>query len=513
MPVLPVPKRTGVELPISGGRRATADDFGGADFGGKAISTAANAYLASAEESEARKALVASSEIRAQYARRLDEAAITGEDLGKLKESLQNDLAKVGEGFQTKRGVDSLALYTSNTELMYDEQANKIAVQRAAAVARLEGGKFLQSAGAILQSNPLYLGMAEKDAEAFGDTLKGIRPEQRAEIVQGLKGELNMAAAVASARIDPEGTKARLEKGEWNLTPDQRNMAVNRADSELRAKRADESYRQAQADREERDRNDKARDKHFGGIMNGTATRRTIMDDADLQPATREHLIVFMEARAKAKIGEEKQSDPTAKRDLWLAIHAPDGDPKKIYNADPIFEMVKAGKLNTTDANQLNALVAGQRDEQGRAFGQRLQGRVQTVASAMRSSPQYQAQPELASAIQNELISQVEKKAAALRAKNEDPSVLLDPDHKDYYFKPNLIKSVADDVQRRAQALLPQLPRVTSETDPLLAEVGVGQQFIDPQGVTRVMTKALKDKLGTPGAKGPVVSGKITGAQ
>jgi hypothetical protein len=469
MPVLPVPRRTGVELPISGGRRATAEDFGGGgDFGGKQIQQAATAYLAESEESEARKALVASSEIRADYARRLDAAALNGEDLGKLKESMQNDLAKVGEGFQTKRGADSLALYTSNTELMYDEQANKIAVQRAGAVARLEGQKFLNSTGAILQSNPLYLGAAEKDAEAFGATLTGIRPEQRAEIVQGLKHELNMAAAVAQARIDPEGTKARLEKGEWNLNPDQRNIAINRADTEMRAKRADEAYQIAQREREERDRNDK--------------------------PATREHLIVFAEARAKATAGQEKQSDPSVKRDLWMAIHAPDGDPKKIHNADAIFEAVKAGKLNTTDANQLNSLVAAQKDEQGRSFGQRLHGRLQVVAASLRGRPDYQALAitGVADDMQLEMVSRVEKAAAALRKENKDPTVLLDPDHKDYFFKPGMMKGIEEDVkQRQREALTGSLPKVANPAD--LKSLGLKEDdlFVAPDGQVVKVTKNM----------------------
>lgn len=503
MPKLPTFTADLGAAPISGGRRATAQDFGAGDGieMGRRIGKAAENFFSDAEAEETRKALIASSELRAKYARALDEAALTGADTEKLKEQMQEEFAKVGENFATKRGAESLQLYTSNTELMFDEQSNRIRVQRAAATARLEGAKFLNSASEIMRSNPLYLEVAEKDADAFVNTLQNISPEMRAEIAAGLKKELNMAAAIAAARLDPEGTKKRLESGEWNLTPQQRETATGKADSEIRARRADEAYQRSVKEYEERERDDKARDRHFAAIIGGTATRRSIMDDADLRPQTREHLIVFMEARAKERTTQEKASNPTVKRDLWLRVHAPDGDPKRIFNGDAIFEAVAKGQLNTTDANQLNILVANQKDENNRTFGTRLQARMTTVAGVMRSSPEFAAQPELSAAIQLEMMAQVEQRTALLRKENKDPSVLLDPNAKEYYFTPDRLKQVADDVKARTRAMGGQPDPVRVDSQEAYDALEPGTPYIDTQG--------------NPGVKrGPAmrrtVSGKIT---
>lgn len=519
MPTLPQYTAKLDSLPISGGRRAELSDFGGEGGieAGRAIQRAAGAYLSQVEDKESRTALVSSSEIRAKYAKRLDEAALNGEDLDRLREQMGDELSKVGENFQTKRGQESLALYTSNTNLMFDEQSNRIAVQRAAATARIEGSKFINSASAIIQSNPLYLEVAEKDAEEFGKTLKGIRPEQRVEIVQGLKRELNMAAAIGYARVDPETAKKKLDAGEWDLTSEQRNIALNKVDTEIRARRADETYRRALAEADERDRDEKARDTLFKGIIDGTTTRRAIMDSADLKPTTREHLIVFMEHRAKALVSEEKRSDPGTMRDLWMRIHAPEGDPRRILNGDSIFEAVKAGKLNTADANQLNTLVANQKDENGRKIRSSLYAMSSAFQRALEVDPRMSKQKMLGEipAIVNEYTAMVQELVSERRAANDAAGLreLFNPKSKTYVGSAEFMQQSIDRVEARQRDARPQLIDLTRTPDEAL-NIPVGAAFVDPKGVTRTMTQQLLDQLKKDGAKPartfPVVLGGET---
>lgn len=514
MPMLPTFNASAANFSIGGGRRAAATDFGSMPEGvGHATQKAVASVLETKEEDEARKALVASSEIRAKYARELDDAALSGADVGALKERMQDDLNKIGEGFQTKKGMENLRLYTANSEIMFDEQANKINVTRAFSAARLDGQKFLKDASAIIQANPAYLKEAEINADEFAATFKGIRPEQRNEIADGLKKQLNMAAAIGAARADPEGTKKKLEAGEWDLTPEQREHGINRADTEMRAKRADEDHQRVLKEYDERKRDEAARDQHFGDIINGKATRRSIMDDADLRPATREHLIVFMEHRTKELQGQEKRSDPTVVRDLWLAANAAKDDPVRTYNTDAIFNAVHDGKLNTADADRLMAMVGNQKDENNRAFSQRLAARVQVLSSVMKTSPEFSTQPELAAAIQNEIIARVEQRSAAMRRGTAEkpggnaPDSLLDPESKDYMFKPGFLKAVADDVKQQRAALMPQMPKVNTQAEYDALEPGT--LYLDSKGKQGVKKGAAKSIKGA----GPTVSGTIRTAQ
>jgi hypothetical protein len=121
MPKLPTFTAQIGDAPTLGGRRASADDFAPGNPLGKTAQRVGEALLSGAEEEESRKALIASSEIRAKYARALDEAALSDTDTDKLKEQMQEELSKVGDDFQTTRGVQSLQLHQANTELMFDE--------------------------------------------------------------------------------------------------------------------------------------------------------------------------------------------------------------------------------------------------------------------------------------------------------------------------------------------------------------------------------------------------------
>lgn len=490
---------------VSGGRRAGPEDTGVVDLApvARSLQQAGEQVLAGREEDESRKVLVKQAEIRAKYSKRLDEATTSGEDVDKIRQELDNDLSTVTEGLQTRKGVETAQLHSANTGAVFDSQANQIKVTRAAIEARVEGGKFLNSTGALVSSNPTYLPQAEQDVDAFVATLARLPPEKRAEIAADLKQNLNVTAAMANARLDPEATKRAVEGGAYNITPQQRQQVVNQADAEIRTRRVEENYKRAEEERQRREADDAARDRYFKDIMEGRGSRRALLDDPNLRPQTREHLVMFMEQRAKSLAGQERQSDPTVKRDLWLAIHAPDGDPRKIYNADKIFEAVQAGRLNPTDANQLNALVANQKDENNRSFGQRLQGRMQNIVGAMRSNPMYIAQPELASAVQNQMIADVERRAADLRKAGQSPDALLDPGSKDYFFTPNRLKQVEDDVRRQADATNPNVPRVTAPDDPQLRNLPDGAPFFDPQGIRRTMTPALRKALGEASPVGP----------
>ncbi len=479
-----------------GGRRATAADFGGTDLssGAKTVQKAAMSYLSSVEDEESRTVLVQQAQIRAKYAKRLDEAATNGEDLEKIREDLDNDLAGVSENLQTKKGLETATLHAANTGAIFDTAANQIAVRRAASAARLAGANFLTSTGELVSTNPAYLPQAEKDVDDFVTTLSKIPPGQRAEIAQSLKENLNVAAAMANLRADPDGTKSALESGKYTITPKQREQLIGEANTAVRARRAEESYERAQKEFDIRQRDDKARDEHFKSIIEGSATRGGIMADDNLRPETREHLILLMEARAKGMArGTEGKSDPQVYRDLWLRVNAQDGDPTKIFNSTAIVEAVAAGTLNTTDANRLNTLIANQRDENNRTFGSRLNLRLQSVIQSMRASPQFAAQPELAAAMQIEIVNRAEQRAAELRKDNKDPASLLDPNSKDYLFTPDLLKTVQHDVQSARNSQIPKPPQVSSDAD--LLAIPVGGVFIDPNGVMRYKTQAMQDAI------------------
>lgn len=495
---------------LSGGRRAAASDFAGpaSNIGG-AIAVGADKYLTSIEDEESRKALVESSQLRAKYARELDAAALSGGDLDKLKEKMRADFAKIGESFQTKKGVSSNELYTANTEIMFDEQANAIMVQRAGAKAKLDAASFLNSTASVMRSvGPQYLPEAEANADAFAATLTGVRPEQRAAVAADLKQDLNMAAALASARIDPAGTRKRLEAGEWNLSPQHRQTAISHATSEENAARVAQNYARAEEDRRIAKADEAARDRHFASIMDGTATRRQIMDDPDLRPATREHMIAVMKARSDELTNGEKKSDQGEKRRLFLAATAPDTDPTKIINSDQIHAAVAAGKLNTADGAWLMGIVANQKDANNQTIGGKL--RVlsinfdRAVAGDLRLSALDAGQR---AEIQNDYAAAVFARVEEARKANDVKLLrdLFDPASKEYVGNKAFMQQSIDAAKVRLQESLPPAVKVNSKAE--YDALPDGTPYTDSKGVRGIKRGASKPASTAPfetsGGSGP----------
>ena len=215
------------------------------------------------------------------------------------------------------------------------------------------------------------------------------------------------------------------------------------------------------------------------------------MDDPALLPQTREHLITLMERRAKEAAGEEKRSSQVVLRDLWMKASS-----GQMFNNSEVIAAVGRGELNVRDASFLSSVVAAQKDENGRSFQSNLNARLSIVNQAMRAAPQYQAQPELAAAIQMQMLTDVSRQADQLRKENKDPAALLDPGSKEYYFTPNRIKATADALQAQGR----EVAGVDLRQDPgAWKDVPVGGTFIDPKGTQRVMTDALKKALAKQG--------------
>lgn len=471
-----------LDVGVGGGRRASAEDFG-SDFGsvGKGVSTAINAYVNDKEDDEARTALVESTKIRANYAKALDEAATSGADVEALKEKMNADLANIGANFQTKRGSSAVELYTANSNIMFDEKANAISVQRASIEARTKTAEFLRNAGSIIASNPGYVTTAEKDGHDFIDTFSRASPAVKAELKQGITHDLNMQAAVGSARIDPEGTKKKLEAGDWNLTPDQRTAALNRADMEIAQKRQDNDRAAAEARRVRAEDDDKARREYTQAILEGKSIKAAV-GDPRLTAESIQNLMHFQqwridEIRQGAEVGNK-----SLEMSLFKRIFAPDGTPGKIYSTDEIFRAVGPGMLNTTQAARLIGYTQANKDENGRTFGSRLVSSLTILGNNMKSAPEWMGRPaeEIAN-IQLTLRDQAEKHADELRKAGQNPDAILDPDSKDYFFKPGKLKQIGDQVRQQSRTLAESgLPRVSTKAE--RDALPPGTSYVGPDG-------------------------------
>lgn len=165
----------------------------------------------------------------------------------------------------------------------------------------------------------------------------------------------------------------------------------------------------------------------------------------------------MMEARNKEMASGEKRSNPVVERNLWMAIHAPEGDSRKIYSATPIFEAVQRGDINTATANQLNAMVANQKDENNRTIGSHLNGLMSIVGRSLSQDPRYIGQPGIVAEIQMDYQDRVNRKIVELRKKpGADPMEAFNPASKDFVGSREFIQGSIDRVKGNAATTLPR---------------------------------------------------------
>lgn len=420
------------DLQISGGRRAEGVSALGSSAG-RAIQQVGSAFLEEMEQREQRRAIVEHAKLRQKYAKQLEEAELSGADVNQIRENLENEVANLGSTTSTRVGLETAEQYGANTLNLFDTAVNQINVRRAASEATLGMKDFVSAQSELLTQNPSYLPIAEGEATRYLETFKGrIPPEKLAEMQQALRQQVNVHAVASLIRIAPEDALKRLNAGEFDLTPEQRIQELGRADAQIRAIRAERAAERAEADYERKRTSDGARDEWFKEIMAGTPNiLRQIIGDLRLTPEHREHLVVFHENWLKAKLGADKQSDPTVVRDLMLAIHAPEGSPRKIYTDDTIYTALQDGKLSIVDFRMLKSEVANARDPNNSAVSRRFGEAMNVVSNAIRSAPEFVAQPDLQSSIILSWAAAVRDRMEEERKAGRNPARLFDPADKD----------------------------------------------------------------------------------
>lgn len=381
-------------------------------------------------------------------------------------------------------------MHAANTGAVFDNQANNIAVTRAALEARVDGAKFLNNISSILSTQgPAYLPQAEQDVDAFVGTLSRVPPEKRAAMAADLKNNLNVAAAMMLARNNPEAAIKAIDGGQFNLDPTQRQQVLSHAKEAQNAARVQEAFLRSEAERQKQEKSDQAVDGYFKQIMTGGFSMKAALNDETLTPRAREHIVLLADRKRKENAGEGKASDPKTLNELYMRITAPEGTPGKIYNTDLIYEATKAGKLSIQHDAYLRNLVGGQPD----ANNQKIQGRLRSMVSDfgrgisanLEIQAMAQADKGLPMELQNTFRARVEDKMQELRQINEPPSQVFDPKSKHFVGSREFTQSVLQEVmgQKRDSAL----PTVNSQEE--YDALPAGATYRDSNGNPATKTK------------------------
>lgn len=519
MPKLPTFSAGGGDAPAFGGRRAEAGDFDRTGAGlvqaGRQIQGAATELMSEFEQQEARKALVGSTEIRAKYNRRLDEAAISGEDTEKIKQEMLDELSKVGSDFQTKRGTDSLQVYTANNEITFDQEASRIKVVRAAVEAHTQADKLILSWGKDLQRAreqglPSALPVANEEAGRFVDTLR-TDPATKREIASKLRKAINQSDAMSYARADPDAALKAASAGEWELDPEQRESVKRAAEHYGNVRRQSEDREKARVKEEELDKAKAQWYSYSQRILKGDNSKsleKDIVSDPAFakHPQMMEHLATLLDADRRKRAGEERKGSKKVEVDLWLRYQ--NGE---IFDQKHIVQAVKDNSKGKPglDLNQANRLIndlSRLRDENFQAVAPRAARLVREFGDAANRNMTVQMlamkDPELIPTMQAEYRNAIEGKMLELRKQDLDPRQVFDPDSKHYVGPGPVTQEIFDRVTKKSKADAVDAAKAAGVIDlrnnpGAVAKLKVGDIVIPPDGgrpgkVTKELLAALK---------------------
>lgn len=508
MPQLPTysAQLRGLTGATGAGRRATADDFstgfGGIGGAGDTLMKSADMLQAREEETQARTAIVSGAEIRAEYARKLDEAALNGGDVGSLKQEMLEKLSKVGESFTTRKGDDSLRQQIASNELMFDNQANQISVLRAASEAKVTGQNFLNSLGVRLARNPDELPATLADLSAFADTYKGrMNPAQLADFKEAWTREANQMAAASAVRLNPATGKARLEAGEWNLSPDNRRSLLDDSDRRIEAKKRDEEHSYILQKRKDEEVAKNALYEYTQKILKGQSVASKAVDDPAFKGFGNmiEHLDRFQRERARSLAEGDGKTNQVLLKDMLTRAYLPDDDPKKLRNVQDVISAMGPGGLNFSNTLQVMSIVQGGKNEEGQSIATRMRGRLGELRQAIDNNPKYRSLPELGAAVTNEVTFRIEQRFAEARKNNIPTTELFDPKSKNYAFDPRIVKDAEQEMEKRRLDSLRQGAIPVFQPQDIL-RMKPNEMFVDPgdnqvKMVTPALQKMVKDKM------------------
>lgn len=444
-------------VPISGGRRAGAEDFGGGTGlveAGHGLQVAAKNVIETAGQDEARRVLVEQAKIRQRYGKELEDAELSGAPTDKIKERLEGDLANLTTNLQTKHGMQAAEQHNANTLNIFDTAVRQVEVRRADSAARTQGKELIAAQTARLTADPASLPIVEREIDDFFATFqKRLPPERVAELAGALKQQANVTAVGRLARLLPAETKQQLTDGKFDLSPEHRMQLTGMADEQIRAQRADAIHAREDADYQKRQVSNTARDEWFKDIMAGKARQADITADQRLSPEHREHLVVFQDQWQRRKRGEEKAPNAQMERDLMLRIHAPEGDPSKIYNSDAVYQaMQQAGGINVTQFRMLNNEVAMARDPNNSPVSRRYGEALGSITKAIMDDPKLIMQPAAKAGAVNAWAAAVRDKMEEERKANRNPAALFDPKHKDSVVTAEFYAPFILEAQSKARA-------------------------------------------------------------
>lgn len=388
------------------------------------------------------------------------------------EEVIEPRLEKLRDGFNTEKSQNfaETQIDRLRSHFVTKTSADMATMSGIAAKANVETlTNQLSNAG---MSDPSSLktsmGMIEHSIKSMVDANPNLKGTDAArvttELLQDAQSKIVKAAAIGAIMANPEAGLKKFSGPEYSkyIGGAELKQLEQQARAVERATRVDENYRlqnqklfaqQASESREgeylQKLHSDDPKEK-------GSVSARTIANDFTLTREARERMINIVNRELKPET-EAKVSNATA-TDLISRIRAPEGDPSRITDLNPVYEAYEKGKLSKSDLKFVReefssmrtpdgAELGGQQDEFIKGFKSSI-----THANSLLGKLDPSGDQKL-----YEFTRNVQQKVTEYRKAGKDPRDLFDPAKPDYLGSPAALgpyqKSLKDSMESMADRM------------------------------------------------------------
>lgn len=367
------------------------------------------------------------------------------------EETLEPQLQKLKESFTTER---SQAWADSQVDSMRNHFISKTSADMAtlAGVAAKQNITTLTnqlSNAAISDPTSLKtsLDMVEHSIGAMVDSSPNLRgvdgARLKSELLQSSQAEIVKAAAIGAIGVNPEAGLKQFSSPEYSkyISGAELKQLEQQAKTVQRAERVDQTYQQKLRETAKEEASDRREGEYLSKLHSGdtqeasTVNAKAIANDMTLSRQARERMIGIVDRETKPEAAA-KVSNGTA-TDLIFRIRAPEGDPSRITDLNPIYEAYEKGQLSKSDLKFVREEFANIRTPDGEAMGRRQSEFIESVKPLIDKSNPLMGKIDQSGKQQiYSFTLDLQKKVAEYRKAGKDPRDLMDPSKPDYMGGP-----------------------------------------------------------------------------
>lgn len=387
-------------------------------------------------------------------------------------ETVEPTLQKLKEGFVTEGGNKFAESQVQNFRNHFVTKTSGDMMRLAGVAAKQNIETLTNSLSNAAINDPTSLstalGLVSGSISAMVDSSPNIKGADAAamkiELTQASQAAIVKAAAIGAINANPEAGLKKFSGPEYSkyISGGELKQLEAQAKSVQRAERVDESYRRKNMESAKDEASEAREGEYLQKLHSGDpkqmaeVSAKAIANDFTLTRQARERMIGIVERETKPEAAA-KVSNTTA-TDLISRIRAPEGDPRRITDLNPVYEAYEKGQLSKSDLKFVRDEFTSMRTPDGAELGAQQDEFIKGFKSSITHANSLLGKLD-PSGDQKlyEFTRNIQKKVAEYRKANKDPRDLFDPAKPDYMGSPAALapyqKSLKDSMESMAERM------------------------------------------------------------